>query len=517
MKNMKPVDINPTTKIMANDSRVVKQIKVNPRFVLQTLKSAGYDTYTAIYELVDNSKDAEATRITITYNKDSSILVIEDNGVGMSRLDLLSAMDLGAEKEYYNDDNIGYFGVGLKTAILNLFDKDYQKPEECSAYIETNNGLESSRISWKPMVSPWDVFGEVSNKKSLGTRIEIHCVKNFNTASLKKNMGVIYYPLAKTGIEIIVCQIIKGEVIESTLEFNDPLYRHQVSNTNFVEATVAGETIRLDAVLLNDTLEKHSWESAKGFNYDKGGCYFKYGGRYIEYGGTFGATSYQDPWFSKTRIEVEIPKHLTEVFGVKFNKTRGIVSLDNPELDDLKRKVKDMLSWGANIRKKENTQTASEEMKSQTDKLVKKLNKSAINAGFKKPQTNEEQEKKKVSFTASKKEEVEKTTKINQPNIRERKLFDVKFEDFGMTSKFWDLSWLYGRFVITLNVSHSFYTGIYQNMNEEGQYHMLNVLASMAQAQYESVSSNDVECNLDFFWENYWADFSRRLNHIMNS
>jgi hypothetical protein len=176
-----------------------------------------------------------------------------------------------------------------------------------------------------------------------------------------------------------------------------------------------------------------------------------------------------------------------------------------------------MLSWGANIRKKENTQKASDEMKAQTDKLVKKLNKSAINAGFKKPETTEQKEKKKVSFTASPKEKVEKTTKTNQPNIRERKLFDVKFEDFGMTSKFWDLSWLHGRFVITLNVSHSFYTGIYQNMNEEGQYHMLNVLASMAQAQYESTSSNVVECNLDFFWENYWADFSRRLNHIMNS
>lgn len=514
---MKSVDTISTKNEVAHQSQVVKQIQVNPRFVLQTLKSAGYDTYTAIYELVDNSKDAEASKVTITYNKDLSVLVIEDDGKGMSHNELLSAMDLGAEKEYYDDDNIGYFGVGLKTAILNLFDRDYQNPEYCVAYVDTNNGDSNSKISWRPMVSPWDVYGQVSNKKNRGTRIEIHNVKNFNMASLKKNMGVIYYPLANTGFEIDFCQVIKAEITESTLEFNDPLYRQQVTNTNFVEATVAGEIIRLDAVVLNDTLEKHSWESGKGFNYDKGGCYFKYGGRYIEYGGTFGATSYQDPWFAKTRIEVEIPKHLTEVFGVKFNKTRGIVSLDNPELDDLKRKVRDMLAWGANIRKKENTQKASDEMKAQTDKLVKKLNKSAISAGFKKPETTEEKEKKKVSFTASTKEKTEKTSKPNQPNIRERKLFDVKFEDFGMTSKFWDLSWIQGRFLITLNVSHSFYTGIYQNMNEEGQYHMLNVLASMAQAQYESLSSNTVECNLDFLWENYWADFSRRLNHIMNS
>lgn len=517
MKNMKSVDTTSTTKIMASENQAVKQIQVNRRFVLQALKSAGYDTYTAIYELVDNSKDAEASQVTITYNKDLSVLVIEDNGKGMSSNELLLAMDFGTEKEYYDDDNIGYFGIGLNTAILNLFDKEFQNPEECVAYIDTNNGSESSKVSWKPMVSPWDVYGEISNKKTLGTRIEIYNVRNFNVASLKKNMGVIYYPLSNTGFNITICQVTKGNVTESKLEFNDPLYRQQVLNSNFVESTVAGELIRLDAVVLNDTIEKHSWDGSKGFNYDKGGCYFKYGGRYIEYGGTFGAASYQDPWFARTRIEVEIPKHLTEVFGVKFNKTRGMVSLDNSELDDLKRKVRDMLTWGANVRKKENTQTASEEMKAQTDKLVKKLNKSAINAGFKKPDTSEEKEMRKVSFSASSKDKNETTKKPNQPNIRERKLFDIKFEDYGITSRFWDLSWLNGRFVITLNVSHSFYTGIYQNMSEEGQYHMLNVLASMAMAQYESIGLTTMECNLDFFWENYWADFSRRLNHIMNS
>jgi hypothetical protein len=516
MKNMKLVDTDSTTKVMANESQVVKTIQVNPRFVLQTLKSAGYDAYTAIYELIDNSKDADANTITIIYNKDLSILVIEDNGKGMSNKELLSAMDFGAERDYY-DDNIGYFGVGMKTSILNLFNKDIEN-EDAIAYIETFNGKESSKISWRPMVSPWDVYGEPATKKTQGTRIEIHNCKTIYVSSLKKNIGVIYYPLVNSGININAVEVNKGVVTESMVEYNDPLYRHEPSaQTNFVEATVLDETIRMDAVVMSDTFDKHSWDAGKGFTYDKGGVYFKYGGRYIEYGGTFGATSYQDPWFSKTRIEVEVPKHLTEVFGVKFNKTRGIVSLENPQLDDLKRKIKDMLNWGINTRKKENTKNASDEMKATTDKLVKKLNKSAINAGFKKPESIEEKEKKKVSFTASQKEKTEKKQTSNQPTIREKKLFDVKFEDFGMTSEFWRLSWLQGTFVMTLNVSHSFYTGIYQNLNEEGQYHMLNMLASMAHAQYESHTNNVIECNTEFFWDNYWADFSRRLNHIMNS
>jgi hypothetical protein len=404
----------------------------------------------------------------------------------------------------------------MKTSILNLFDKDDDQKSIC--YIDTNDGTSSSKISWKPLISPFDVYGEKSNKKTKGTRIEIRNVKSFYTASLKKNLGVIYFPSKNSDFTIEIIELNDGKLTENIVEYNDPLYREQNPISNFVEAVVSDEKIQMNAVVLSDTLEKHSWDASKGFNYDKGGVYFIYGGRYIEYGGTFGSTSYQDPWFSKTRIEVRIPKNLTEVFGVKFNKTRGIVSLENPELGDLKRKVKDLLTWGIGVRKKENTKQASEEMKEETNKLVKRLNKAAAAAGFKKPETKEESEKKKVEFSAKTDKEPKKKSENNKkPIIKERQFFDVKFEDFGIGSKFWELGFYKNKFVITLNVSHSFYTNIYLNLTEEGRYHILNMVASLAHAQYESQTSNNMECNLDFFWENYWADFSRRLDHILKS
>lgn len=46
-----------------------KQIETTDRFFLETLTSVNYDTYTAIYELLDNSKDASATRIDVIYDK----------------------------------------------------------------------------------------------------------------------------------------------------------------------------------------------------------------------------------------------------------------------------------------------------------------------------------------------------------------------------------------------------------------------------------------------------------------
>lgn len=515
MKTSKtPVTITAEKELETN--QVKKQITFSKRFILQTLKSSGYDSYTAIYELIDNCKDADSTKVVITYDKDKKILVVEDNGKGMSEKELLDAMDFGAEREYF-EDNVGYFGVGMKTSILNLFDKD--EDQKCVAFIDTFDGNNSTKISWKPMISPFDVYGDKSTKKTKGTRIEIHNVKNFYAASLKKNLGVIYFPSKNSDFLIEIVELVDDKITETVVEYNDPLYRDISNlNTNYVEAIVADEKIQINAVVLSDTIEKHSWDSAKGFNYDKGGVYFIYGGRYIEYGGTFGATTYQDPWFSKTRMEVRIPKNLTETFGVKFNKTRGIVSLENPELGDLKRKVKDLLNWGAATRKKENTKQASEEMKEETTKLVKRLNKAAAAAGFKKPETSEDTEKKKVEFTAkTNKENKEKEQNNKKPIIKERQFFDVKFEDFGIGSKFWDLGFFKNKFVITLNVSHSFYTNIYLNLTEEGRYHILNMIASLAHAQYESQTSSNLECNLEFFWENYWADFSRRLDHILKS
>lgn len=514
-------------------NHVKKQIQITDRFILQTLTSVGYDPYSAIYELIDNSKDAGATEIHVIYDKERKTLVIEDNGKGMSEKELNDGIDLGSMRDYY-EDNVGYFGVGMNTSILNLFNKPSEDIKKDTVlfdeftknnivFIDTNNGFESTKISWKPWFSVLDVYNEVSNKTTAGTRIEIHNVKNFNTTSLKKNLGVIYYKTLKNdNLKIYVTLINGDEYNESLVIYNDPLYRHEQSiQSNYVDATVCGEQIRLTACLMSDLFEKHSWDSNdNGFSYNKGGVYFVYGGRYIEYGGTFGATTYQDPWFSKTRIEVEVPKHLTEIFGVKFNKTNGIVSLDNPLLGDFKQKVKDLLAWGTRVRKA-NTNQPTNETKEETDRLTKKLNKSAVNAGFKKPVTSTDNEGKvKVGpFFADpnkKKKEEEENKEKKTPQIKERKLYDIKIEDLGVNGPVWVFNPINNLFTITINMSSSFYLEIYEKMNEESKFLMLKFVASLAMAEYESMQV-DFSKKPQFFWENFWADFTRRLNHIINS
>jgi hypothetical protein len=80
----------------------------------------GYDFSQAIADVVDNSIEAGATLVAIDveFDGDDSWVRIADNGVGMTPDQLREAMRYGAERQY-DDDDLGKFGLGLKTASMS--------------------------------------------------------------------------------------------------------------------------------------------------------------------------------------------------------------------------------------------------------------------------------------------------------------------------------------------------------------------------------------------------------------
>ena len=86
----------------------------------KSLRDLGYDFSAAIADIVDNSIEAGATSIEIDveFDGDDSWVRIADNGKGMEPAELREAMRYGAEREY-NDEDLGKFGLGLKTASLS--------------------------------------------------------------------------------------------------------------------------------------------------------------------------------------------------------------------------------------------------------------------------------------------------------------------------------------------------------------------------------------------------------------
>src|SRR5216684_2764574 len=90
------------------------------RRLIGSLRDLEYDFVQAVADLVDNSISAKAGKVEIdvAFEGPSSWVRIVDDGVGMSGSEINEAMRYGAERTYDSDD-LGKFGLGLKTASLS--------------------------------------------------------------------------------------------------------------------------------------------------------------------------------------------------------------------------------------------------------------------------------------------------------------------------------------------------------------------------------------------------------------
>ncbi|WP_296104694.1 ATP-binding protein [uncultured Agrobacterium sp.] len=119
------------------------EISPSPRALLRSLRGLGYSPETALADLIDNSLAAGSRKVDIRLDwRDGDPLVeIADDGVGMGFDRLIEAMRFGGEgpDAERNVDDLGRFGLGLKTASLS----------QCRELTVTSrrNGI-VSRLAW---------------------------------------------------------------------------------------------------------------------------------------------------------------------------------------------------------------------------------------------------------------------------------------------------------------------------------------------------------------------------------
>ncbi len=89
--------------------------------LIRSLRDIGYEFVDAVADIVDNSVEAQATIISITlkFEGEDSYLTIADNGVGMASKDIQEALRFGSNRAYDDSDDLGRYGLGLKTASLS--------------------------------------------------------------------------------------------------------------------------------------------------------------------------------------------------------------------------------------------------------------------------------------------------------------------------------------------------------------------------------------------------------------
>lgn len=103
----------------------MRTVKAAPKasMLIESMRDIGYSLETALADVIDNSITAEAARIEILTDPESSDLRIGilDNGTGMTEDELFSAMRPGSRNplDARASADLGRFGLGLKTASFS--------------------------------------------------------------------------------------------------------------------------------------------------------------------------------------------------------------------------------------------------------------------------------------------------------------------------------------------------------------------------------------------------------------
>jgi hypothetical protein len=173
----------------------IHESNVNFRNLIRDLK----DMYTyevsevVLIELIANALDAKATKISIDYKK--NILIVTDNGLGMSQEQFKKYHDLAAGIKL-RGSGIGFAGVGAKISF-NIANKVITETFSNSFKGGSNWYLSSEEQGIEKLI--WDDY-PVSNLKSHGTRIVIQfedsaAVSYVTTSDIYMVLKRHFYPL----------------------------------------------------------------------------------------------------------------------------------------------------------------------------------------------------------------------------------------------------------------------------------------------------------------------------------
>jgi len=329
-----------------------KVIEPDPRIV-DAFRNTGYSLEAAIADLVDNSIDANASRVLIRFMRTESellSLIVVDDGDGMTEKAMDRAMQFAGRREYSGSD-LGMYGMGLKSASLSQADNFTVASRAKGGSAVGRRWTESqAKSGWVcDIVDPtsaaeeldraWDDDLELSVK---GTVVRWDGVRDFQKASgrvdsyLRKvrqailnHLGLQLHRFIEQGRVAIV---VDAENVETgELGFPAEAVALDPFGYDMVGAGGYPKKFQVDiptAGILHVTA--HIWPARSklpGYKLGGGnvsrrqGLYFYRNDRLIQAGGWNNLRDDAEPHMSLARVEVDLPVELESFFSIRFSKS----------------------------------------------------------------------------------------------------------------------------------------------------------------------------------------------------
>lgn len=329
-----------------------EKLPPNPKREAVFLSRLGYKVHEALADLVDNSIDANANKILIrfvrTADKIARVLIVDD-GSGMDDDTLMEAMRFGSKHEK-DDDELGKYGIGLKTASLSQAKTVTVLSRQGSAYTGRRWTADNIGKGW---------LCEVLK----GSGVKEYLSKNFAPVQMKRSGTVIIWEDLEhlRSVSNLIDSIIQTTISSVSTELGLRFHRfisdgriQIVSDTQTAGSEPTGISTEVDAldpfgypdsgkegyprtfaVELaphgSIQLQCHIWppkSTAQEYKLGRGkvaarqGFYFYRNDRLIQAGGWNGCLNDDsEPHLSLARVKVDLPPIYDSVFKLDLAKS----------------------------------------------------------------------------------------------------------------------------------------------------------------------------------------------------
>lgn len=150
------------------------------RRLIRSLRDIGYEFVDAVADIIDNSIEAGATVVSVSlkFDGENSYLTISDNGIGMASKEIQEALRFGSSRSYDEENDLGRFGLGLKTASLSQCER---------LTVSARRGEERARIN----SYCWDLDHIEKTNRWEVLKVDVEQVKDEVRDHLRQTTGTV--------------------------------------------------------------------------------------------------------------------------------------------------------------------------------------------------------------------------------------------------------------------------------------------------------------------------------------
>jgi Histidine kinase-, DNA gyrase B-, and HSP90-like ATPase len=346
----------------------------NAAKLINSLRHLGYNNYSALADLVDNSMDADAMNVYIHVRQRGKEpeIIIADDGCGMDNVILGEAIKLGSQTSKSEESDLGKFGMGLCTASLSIARTTVVLTKtEDGRLLKAINDVEEVIKQGKfrsflgdPTAEDAVLFNEVTNGASQGTVVILRNCDNLSNKNLSALSGKLSKELSRIFryfIDAGKSIHLNGKQIQSIdpLEWSNPLTEQFDESDLEISLGDSVENIHVKIAILADDSAKGEKEIAATM--PNQGFYVMRNNREMMDGETLELFSKHND-FNRMRIELAFSGKLDKLMGVNFTKKN--LSLEQSMEDKLKNYFVGQIATIRKRCRRENTTDTPEEISS---------------------------------------------------------------------------------------------------------------------------------------------------------